>query len=156
MKYTWWVFIHHLGVAGFLLSHGTSTAMLFKLRGERDRRRIQDMIQFSGSTATSMYVSLGVILLGGIGAGVVGGWFSFWWPWVAIGLLLVLVALMIALAKPYYRGISEAIALRSSGVPRKSDEELDALLRSPVTLVVVWTGIVGLAAIIWLMVFKPW
>jgi uncharacterized membrane protein len=156
VKYTWWVFLHHLGVAGFLLAHGTSTAMLFRLRGERDRSRIQTLISFSGSTVTAMYVSLGVILVGGIGGAVVGKWFGFWWPWVAIGLLLAIVGAMSALARPYYQRVSESLDVRVSGVPRRSDEELDAILRSRVPLVIAWTGFLGLVAIIWLMVFKPW
>jgi uncharacterized membrane protein len=40
-------------------------------------------------------------------------------------------------------------------VPRKSDEELDELLRSRLPLVNAAVGFVALAAILWLMIWRP-
>jgi hypothetical protein len=45
--------------------------------------------------------------------------------------------------------------VRPSGVPRRSDEELEEILTSPVAL---WNAVFGAAvllAITWLMIFKP-
>jgi len=37
---------------------------------------------------------------------------------------------MSAVGKPYYQRVKEAVEIRPSGVPRKSDEELEEILRS--------------------------
>src|SRR6266576_5130238 len=83
--YQWWVFIHLAGVFGFLLAHGASVSALFRLRKERDREKIRQLIQFSGSTIRLFYISLLVLVVGGVGAGLQGHWFKQKWIWEAIG-----------------------------------------------------------------------
>jgi len=73
----------------------------------------------------------------------------------AVGLLVVAIAEMSAVGRPYYERVKEAIEVRPSGVPRRSDEELDEILRSPIGLWNTVFGIAVLAAIAWLMIFKP-
>jgi hypothetical protein len=63
---------------------------------------------------------------------------------------------MIAIASPYFKQIAAACEVRPSGVPRKSDEELDALLHSSKGALVNVIGAVGLLSILYLMIFKPW
>jgi hypothetical protein len=51
--------------------------------------------------------------------------------------------------------VKEAVEVRPSGVPRRSDEELAEILRSPVAL---WNAVFGFAVLLvitWLMIFKP-
>src|SRR5438094_7338427 len=67
--YNWWKFVHVAGVFGFLLAHGASVSALFRLRKERDREKIRQLIQFSGSTIRLFYISLLVLMLGGVIAG---------------------------------------------------------------------------------------
>jgi uncharacterized membrane protein len=62
---------------------------------------------------------------------------------------------MSAVAKPYYQRVKEAVEVRPSGVPRKSDEELDQILRSRVGVVNMVIGVAALTVIAWLMIFKP-
>jgi hypothetical protein len=45
--------------------------------------------------------------------------------------------------------------VRPSGVPRTSDEELTALLRSSTTWVITAIGTIGILVILYLMIFKP-
>jgi hypothetical protein len=155
MRFQLWLFVHLLGVLAFLGAHGVSMFVLFRIRKERDRGKIADLISLSGETTRPMYVSLGVLVAGGIGAGTTFGLFSKWWMLTALLILLVEVGVMTAIAKPYFKRITEATAMRPSGVPRISDEELAALLGSkePITITVI--GFVGLLVILWLMVFKP-
>src|ERR1044072_7214956 len=87
--YQWWVFIHLAGVFGFLLAHGASVSALFRLRKERDRAKIRELIQFSGSTIRLFYVSLLVLVVGGVVAGLQAHWFSQQWIWEGIGVLVV-------------------------------------------------------------------
>lgn len=155
MDYRWWVLLHILGVATFLAAHGVSMWVAFKVRGERDRTRIETLLQLSGSSVALMYTGLLVLLIGGVIAGFAGHWWSFGWIWLAIGLLVMISGVMMGVSSPYYRRIKEAVKLRPSGVPRVSDEELDELLRARAPLVAAWLGVATLAAIIWLMVWKP-
>ena len=153
--YNWWKFVHLAGVFGFLLAHGASVSALFRLRKERDRVKIRELIQFSGSTIRLFYVSLLVLVVGGVVAGLQGHWFSQQWIWEGIGVLVVVSVAMVVIARPYYRKIAEATELRPSGVPRVSDEDLAARLASPTPTVVAVVGFAGLLVILWLMIFKP-
>jgi uncharacterized membrane protein len=155
--YQWWVFVHLAGVFGFLLAHGASVSALFRLRKERDREKIRQLIQFSGSTVRFFYVSLLVLVLGGVGAGLQNKayWFHQQWIWEAIVVLVVITVLMFIIARPYYRRVAEATELRPSGVPRVSDEDLALRLNSATPTVVALLGFGGLAVILWLMIFKP-
>jgi hypothetical protein len=126
-----------------------------RVRKERDRVRIATMLQLSGSSVTGMYVSLLWLVVFGVVAGIQGGFWNDGWFWIAIGLLVVAVGEMSAVARPYYQRVKEAVEVRPSGVPRRSDEELEEILRSPVAL---WNALIGAAillALTWLMIFKP-
>ena len=155
MAYNWWVLLHVAAVLAFVATHGVSTVVLFRLRKERDRRKLEELIAFSGTTVLPMYVSLGVLLASGAVAGIQGAWFKYWWIWAAIGVLLVTSGLMTATARPYFKKVAEACGVRPTGVPRKSDEELDQILRGRAFHVINLTGTGGLLVILYLMIFKP-
>jgi uncharacterized membrane protein len=153
--YTWWKFLHVAGVIAFVTFHGVSVMAALRVRKERDRGRIATMLQLSGSSVTGMYVSLAWLITFGAVAGIQGDSWNDGWFWISIGLLVVVVGEMSAVARPYYQRVKEAVEVRPSGVPRRSDEELEEILRSPVA---VWNAAFGaavLVAITWLMIFKP-
>jgi hypothetical protein len=155
IDYRWWKLAHVLGVLGFVLFHGVSILVAFRLRKERDRARIAELLQFSGSAVQGMYVSLTVLIAFGVVAGFSGQWWGYWWIWISLALLVLTLAEMMVVARPHYGGIKDAIQLRPSGVPRKSDEELDQVLRSRVALFNTVWGIAALVIIAWLMIWKP-
>ncbi len=155
MAWQWWLFLHIAGVLAFVGAHGVSLVVLYRVRGERDRRRIAELIAFSGTTTRPMYIALGVLTIGGVGAGLTLHLFSAWWLWISIGILLVAIGLMTGLAKPYFRKITAACEVRPSGVPRVSDEELEQLLSSGEAHVITAIGGIGLLAILYLMLFRP-
>jgi hypothetical protein len=153
--YTWWKFLHVAGVIAFVMFHGVSMMVALQLRTERDRGRIATMTQLSGSSLRGMYVALLWLIVFGVVAGIQGEWWNDGWFWISVGLLVVAIAEMSAVGRPYYERVKEAIEVRPSGVPRRSDEELDEILRSPIGLWNTVFGIAVLAAIAWLMIFKP-
>jgi len=153
--YTWWKFLHVSGVIAFVMFHGVSMMVALQLRTERDRGRIATMTQLSGSSLRGMYVALLWLIVFGVVAGIQGEWWNDGWFWISVGLLVVAIAEMSAVGRPYYERVKEAIEVRPSGVPRRSDEELDEILRSPIGLWNAVFGIAVLAAIAWLMIFKP-
>ena len=153
--YSWWKFLHVAGVIAFVSFHGVSMTAALRVRKERDRVKIATMLQLSGSSLMGMYVSLLWLVVFGVVAGIQGGFWNDGWFWIAIGLLVLAVGEMSAVARPYYQRVKEAVEVRPSGVPRRSDEELEEILRSPVAL---WNAVFGTAillAITWLMIFKP-
>jgi hypothetical protein len=155
VDYRWWKFLHVAAVMGFVVFHGVSIVVAVRLRKERDRTRIAELLQFSGSSVLGMYVSLGALIVFGVVAGFAGKWWGYWWIWLSLALLVITIAEMSAVARPYYQQLKDAIQLRPSGVPRKSDEELDELLRSRLALFNAVWGVVALVLITFLMVWKP-
>lgn len=151
----WWIFLHVAGVLAFVLAHGVSTTVALRLRRERDRIRIAELLQLSGASARWMYVSLlWLVVAGVVTAFAIGAW-GQWWLWASIAILVATIGEMTAVARSYYDRVKEAVQLRPSGVPRRSDEELEEILSSPVALVNAAVGFVALAAILWLMIFRP-
>lgn len=153
--YSWWKFLHVAGVIAFVSFHGVSMVAALRVRKERDRVRIATVLQLSGSSLMGMYVSLAWLITFGVVAGIQGDFWNDGWFWISIGLLVLAVAEMSAVGRPYYERLKEAVEVRPSGVPRRSDEELEEILSSPVA---VWNAVFGAAvllAITWLMIFKP-
>jgi hypothetical protein len=155
MYYQWILLLHIASVLALLGTHGTSIVVLYRIRAERDRKKIFDLISLSGETAIPMYVSIAAIVVTGILLGLKLKVFSHWWVWLAIVILVAIVGLMTAIAKPYFTRVKAACEVRPSGVPRVSDEELGDILRSPIAHVISAIGVIGLLAILYLMVFQP-
>jgi hypothetical protein len=158
--YPWLVWLHVVGAFVFALGHGTSAVVSFRVRGERERARMAALLDVSQVSQAMMYVGLLVLLAGGIAAGVVGQWFGQLWLWAAIATLVVVLIAMYSIASPYYgrlRGGLGQPAYQRKGEPPTplSDAELTALLDSRRPEVLAAIGFVGLAFILWLMVFKP-
>lgn len=165
MSYNWWVFLHVACVFAFVGTHGVSMVVLYRMRRERDRRRLGELIAISGSTVRPMYICLLAVIASGVltalqspinwFTGIPGDALSAMWIWAAIVVLVVTSVLMSLIAAPYFKRVTEACAVRPTGVPRKSDEELDQILRGPIFHVINVVGLLGLLVILYLMIFKP-
>jgi len=153
--YTWWVFLHLVGVFGFLAAHGVSIGVLFKLRSERDPAKIAAYLQLSGASTRVFYYSLGLLVVAGTVAGFLGHWWGQAWIWTAIAVLVVTTLAMYYMAKPYYRRVDRIAKSKAGGSEAVTDEQFDEVLkdRRPVTIAAI--GVVGLLAILYLMVLKP-
>jgi hypothetical protein len=164
------VFLHVAGVFGFLLAHGASLSVALCLRRERDPGGVRALLELSSATRGLMYGSLALLLAGGAAAATMGHWWGAFWVCAAFALLVVMTVAALALGTPHYRRLRAAAtaaehappAKRSPGKPahgtniqRRDEAELRALLASSRPLVVSAVGAAGLAAILWLMVFKP-
>jgi len=94
---SFWIFVHLVGMAGFLATHGVSMYVMFQVRAvDRDRDKIFDLCLLSKRTVTPMYLSTGLLLAGGVAAGLVGHMFGQSWLWISI---LVLLATMAAMSR---------------------------------------------------------
>jgi hypothetical protein len=158
--YLWLVFLHVIGVFGFLIAHGVSAGVYFALQRERNVDRLRWLLQLSTSSARVMLISLLALIVTGVIAGFMGQWWSRGWIWLSLILLIALWAVMAGLGTRLLNQVRQGIGLPSSyGQPPRpemlSPEELDALLNrsQPMRLAVIGFG--GLAIIAWLMLFKP-
>jgi hypothetical protein len=157
--YPWLVFLHITGAFVFVMAHGVSAIVAFRLRAERDPVRMTALMELSSTSISVMYIGLLTLLIAGIIAALNRNWFSQGWPWAAIVVLVVVAVAMYVLASRYYAGIREALGLASMnnkepGPARPADEIVRMLdTRRPEQIAVV--GFVGLLIILWLMIFKP-
>ena len=152
-----WVYLHIACVALFMLFHGVQMWAMFSLEPALpDREKIFDRAEQSRMASTPMYVSLGLLVVFGVIAGIDGDWFSRgWWLWGAIVVLLVTVGLMSAVAGPFMKKVREGTTRWADGSYPMPDAELEALLRGPRPRVIAFIGVAGLAILLWLMVYKP-
>jgi uncharacterized membrane protein len=155
LDYQWWVFLHIVGVFGFLLGHGVSVAVTFRLRRERDPARIGALLELSGSSLTMFFFGLLVLLVAGVVAGFIGEWWGQGWIWTALGVLVGISVAMSVLARPYYKRVRLVTEALVSGSEAVTQEQFVSILRSPLPLVIAAIGFAGLLVILWLMMFKP-
>jgi len=155
MSHLWLKYLHIASAVVFVGIHGASMVVFYVIRGETDRKRIEDLLGFSARTVIPMYVSLVFIVVTGVAAGQEDAAFSRGWAWWSIILLAVVSALMWVTAKPLHRKVIAACELRPSGVPRVANEDLGAVLRTSWTHVVTAIGLAGLGGLLYLMIFKP-
>ena len=165
--YPYIVFLHVAAAFAFVLAHGVSAFAAFRIRQERDPERIRALLDLSAGSIGTMYAGLGILLLAGITAGMVGGWFGRGWIWASLGILVLVVGAMYGLASRYYRDLREAVGAPSqrgdaagqpgaaAARPTVTPEELDRLLDTRRPDAIAAVGLVGLVAIVFLMVVKP-
>lgn len=153
--YQWWRFVHIVGAFGFLAVHGVSIAVALRLREERDPARINALLDISGRTVMPMYVTLGILLAGGITSAFLGDLWSFGWIWAAIATLLVVSLAMYFMARPYYQRVRFITRALAEGSQAVTPEQFDSVLRNRRPLTITWIGFAGLGFILYLMIMKP-
>ena len=160
--YPWVVLVHVVSAFTFVLVHGVSAFVPFRVRSEPDRVRIAALLDLSGSSLTLTFVSLGVAVLSGIAAAIMGGHFSQFWPWAAIAVLIAVSGVMTPMATYPLTAIRRAI-----GQPNRDDKK-KGIVPEPLTDAEIATlraglrpelaaavGFAGLVILIWLMEAKP-
>lgn len=160
MVYPWLVFLHILGVFGFLIAHGVSASVFFALQRERNIDHICLLLKLSSSSAGVMGGSLLLLLLSGVVSGFIGHWWVKGWIWLSLALLIAIFAAMSLLGTRILNEVRMGIGLPSAyGQPPRpeplSAEELNALLNQIHPFRLSTIGFGGFAVIAWLMFFKP-
>lgn len=151
----WWVFLHVAGVFGFLMAHGVSAYVTLRLPRERDPARVSQLLELSASSVSFMWNSIGVLLLGGIVAGFTGNFWGQAWIWVAIGVFVVVIAVMYAMGTTWASRLRTISAAMAGGTEAVSKEKFEEILRSKRPYTIAGIGFVGILLILWLMIFKP-
>ena len=160
--YQWIVYLHIFGVFVFLIAHGVSSGVGFRLAKERNRDRVAALLDFSASSYRVMLLGFWWILITGLVLGYLGDWFGARWFWAAIVTLIVLSGLMTPLAAIPYNRVRAILGLRAPLRRRRArvaanggtGDLAEALAKiSPFPSAIV--GILGLGILLWLMIFKP-
>lgn len=161
----WIVYAHVLGAFAFAAGHGVAATMAFRLRSERDPVRIAAILDFSLwqlSPRSLMSIGFVVLFLSGIAAGFTGEYWGRGWIWVSIVLLVVITGLMTPVAAGHYNKVRAAIGQKAPRDKRDAPppaplpiEQLEPLLMASTPWLLAAVGGIGFAAIVLLMVLKP-
>lgn len=159
--YPWIVVTHVVAAFAFILAHGVSAFVAFRLRRERRPDHVATLIGLSSMSLSVMYPALLVLLVAGIIGGFAGDWWGQAWLWLSVGLLLAIATAMYLVGTRYYIEVRHAVGIAAPqdggrAFVEASPAELDALLTSRRPELLAAIGGVGLTAIIWLMEVKPW
>jgi hypothetical protein len=155
--YQWIVLVHIIGVVGFLMAHGVSLFVAFRVQREKDIHAIRALLGLSASASMASMISLLLLLIGGIAGGFVGHWWSQGWIWVSLAVFVLIWISMSVFTGPAFR--RARIAAGFTGPTRIDESIISEDL--PVRLVELrpWLptliGGIGLVVILGLMVLKP-
>ncbi len=160
--YPWIVFLHVIGAFFFLLVHGASVVVSFKLRGERDMQRIRALLELSNYPLNAMWGTLLLLLIPGIIAGFMGNWWGRAWIWTSLGLLLGISIASWVLGTRYFNRLREAVGLPwfngrkdNAAIPPVGPEAVAELISAGRPWLLLAIGAGGIVVITWLMMFKP-
>ena len=153
--YQWMVFLHIAGVFAFLVAHGVSVGVAFRVRGERDPRRIMALLELSSWSTGLMYGGLLLLLAGGIIAGFMGDWWGNGWIWVSLGTLIAVMMAMYGVATGYYKRLRLIVGAMADGSQAVSEQRLAELLEGPRPWILSVIGFGGILFLLYLMLFKP-
>jgi hypothetical protein len=143
--YQWLLFVHLLGVAVFLFAHGLAAGATLLLRSPT-AGSVRPLLVASQRSALVANPALLVVIATGVWMGFAGSWWGNGWIWTAVAVLVIVIAAMFYVARPYYQA-------------REALKETDAVVLERVSrtrpLLAAWIGTAGLVILIALMTFKP-
>ncbi len=163
--YPWMVYVHVLAVFAFLLTHGVSSAIALRMRGNRDpdlarawmRVYLERPYYFAG-----LYIPLLILLITGIISAFMGQWWGHGWVWLSLAILIGIIVSMFYFAFGYFTKLRKSLGMpymenRKVQPPMApaSPEEIDAIMADSPAILLTVIGFGGIAVILWLMMFKP-
>ena len=152
--YQWFVFAHLVGLVLFLIAHGASAFVSFRIRRLRDAAVIADYLDLSQMATRTMYIGLLLLLLGGAAAATTNDYWTTPWVLASIAVLIVVLGGMWAVGASYYYGLRDLLKGKD-GKPPMGQEALVAYLDSRRPEMLTAIGLGGLIVIVWLMVMRP-
>ncbi len=164
MAYVWLVYVHIFSVFLFLLTHGVSIGIVLRLRKERDPKKTGSLLELSRNSVGYIHGSLFLVLATGIALGFLGNWWGHLWIWAALSGIIAMWVVMGFMGTRYYDRARKTVGVlpfygqkQFSPDPNMEvkTDELNKLLSSSRPVILVLIGVLALAAMLWLMVFKP-
>ena len=158
----WLIFLHTLSAFTFFLGHGTSVAMAFQIRKEKDFARIRAMLDLSESTFIVMGIALLIMGLTGLTMPFILKIWNKGWIWASIVLMVIVAVQMGVMNDKRYKHLRRMVGLPYMIGGRKfpaeepaSQAEVEAQIKKMKITDLVIVGYVIPMIVLWLMVFKP-
>ena len=157
----WLVFAHILGGFTFVLAHGVSMFVAFRVRRERDEAVVATLLDLSKLAVTIAAFAVIFLLATGIAAGFVGDYWGRRWIWASLGILILLWGYMSFRGTRHHDEVRHAVGTvgiydkKGTEPPPADPAAAAALLASSRATELATVGGIGLIAILYLMVFKP-
>ena len=143
--YIWLKFLHLVGLGVFLFGHGISGGVSLVLKSKPALDVSRALLMLSIWSYRITYPGLLLLLVTGVWMGFAGSWWRMGWIWTSIAVLVALFAAMSFFSVTYHRA-------RDSGT---NDAELTQRLAKARPELAAAVGVIGLVALYFLMVFKP-
>lgn len=160
--HSWFVFLHVAGLFGFLVFHGVSVGVVFRIRQERDVAALRTLLDLSRRSMTGMTILFLVWFIAGAMAGFSGNYWTTGrlWLWVSLALTLAVVIAMTPMGRFYTDRVRKAVGVdpKTGAVAADFVADPNAILVAtasgrPMLLAAIGFG--GLAVLTYLMMFKP-
>ena len=157
--YLWLLFLHVGATLLFMLAHGIHVVIMLRWRQAEDPAF--GLTLFNGLPgAGATRILLAAVIVTGLILAVVGDWWQEIWVWLSLVILAAMWLAMYRMGGGYF-GLVQAAAL--AAIDEARDQPGSTVARDayratrlgpqPVAMMVVGLG--GLAAVLWLMIFKP-
>ena len=158
----WLIFLHTLSAFTFFLGHGTSVAMAYQIRKEKDFARIRAMLDLSESTLIIMGIAFLIMGLSGLIMPFILKLWGKGWIWASIVLMLIVFVQMAVMNEKRYKILRKLVGLPyrqgNKILPAEapaSQAEVEAHIKKLNVGELIVVGYVIPMVVLWLMVFKP-
>lgn len=156
------VFLHVVSALGFVMAHGVSAMMLFKVSRERKYENLCNYLDISSAAMKPAMMALHGVELTGITLTLWAGWWHMAWIWVALALFVAVGFVMGKFAAGYMGRVRRAMGMVSPRDLKKGVrpmpvpyEKLMEVVATGRPKLVATAGLSGIAMIVALMVLKP-
>jgi len=144
------VFVHLLAIFAFLLAHGVSAGVIFRIRRETDPQSVRSLLKLSEGSIMVMGVAALVVLVSGVLAGFSGNYWTAgsYWLWASLAVFLIVAFLMTPLARIPLNRVRDAVDSGDSAA-------VELATASTRPMLVASLGVAAVVVLTWLMMYKP-
>ncbi len=156
------VFLHVISALGFLMAHGVSAMMLFKVSRERKYENLCNYLDISSAALRPAMLALHGVELTGITLVLMGRWWIMGWVWASLVLFVAIGFVMGKYGAGYMNSVRRAMGMVSAKDLKKGirpmpvpEEKLLEVVAAGRPRLVAAAGLSGMAMIVALMTLKP-
>lgn len=158
--YRWLVFLHVFSAFVFMLAHGASAAVMYRLRAEREPAALRSLFALRDAAVMPFNLSSAVMIFSGIALAFMGNWWRAGWIWASLGSFVVITLVMSLFGRAYFEKARQLLeepgrTSRSAAEPSTAPDDLESVLSSGRPHLLLAVGMGGFAFIVYLMMFKP-
>ena len=134
--YKWVLFFHVVGALVFMMSHGVSIFVAFRLQQEQNVDSIRALLDLSTMSLRGTWGSTFLLLAAGIALGFMGKWWSQGWLWFSIGIFVAVAVIMFVISSRAYYPLRTAVGLPDPWSKADelgevaTDEEIQTLIKA--------------------------